>query len=139
VHYPAAQATRWISRHQHWRRCPGHWLGDAFDASLRGYWGSEDVSAAMATVLEIIDQHRHKIEGIKISLLNANHERQLRAQLPDGVVMYTGDDFNYGDLITGDETGHSHALLGIFDPIAPVGAAQSLPFHSRAAVLHQWT
>lgn len=99
-----------------------HWLGDAFDAALRGYWGSEDVPTAMATVLEIIHQHRDKIDGIKISLLNAGHERLLRAQLPDGVRMYTGDDFNYGELIAGDETGHSHALLGIFDPIAPVAA-----------------
>jgi hypothetical protein len=99
-----------------------HWLGDAFDASLAGYWGSRDVRTAMATVLEIIRLHAGKIEGIKISLLNAEYERELRAQLPDGVKMYTGDDFNYGDLIAGDSTGHSHALLGIFDPIAPVAA-----------------
>ncbi|MCG5078316.1 dihydrodipicolinate synthase family protein [Paraburkholderia tagetis] len=99
-----------------------HWLGDAFDASLDGYWGSRDVRTAMATVLEIIRLHAGKIEGIKISLLNAEYERELRAQLPDGVKMYTGDDFNYGDLIAGDSTGISHALLGIFDPIAPVAA-----------------
>jgi hypothetical protein len=99
-----------------------HWLGDAFDASLAGYWGSRDVHAAMATVLEIIRLHAGKIEGIKISLLNAEYERELRSQLPDGVKMYTGDDFNYGDLIAGDSTGISHALLGIFDPIAPVAA-----------------
>ena len=99
-----------------------HWLGDAFDASLRGYWGSEDVATAMDTVLDIIRQHRDKIAGIKISLLNADHERQLRARLPDGVLMFTGDDFHYGELIAGDATGQSHALLGIFDPIAPVAA-----------------
>jgi hypothetical protein len=99
-----------------------HWLGEAFDASLAGYWGSQDVRTAMATVLEIIRLHAGKIEGIKISLLNAEYERELRAQLPDGVKMYTGDDFNYGDLIAGDSTGISHALLGIFDPIAPVAA-----------------
>ena len=99
-----------------------HWLGEAFDASLAGYWGSSDVRAAMATVLEVIRLHPGKIEGIKISLLNAEYERELRAQLPEGVRMYTGDDFNYGDLIAGDSTGISHALLGIFDPIAPVAA-----------------
>lgn len=99
-----------------------HWLGDAFDASLAGYWGSCDVREAMHTVLEIVQLHRTKIEGIKISLLNAEYERELRARLPEGVRMYTGDDFNYGDLIAGDGTGVSHALLGIFDPIAPVAA-----------------
>lgn len=99
-----------------------HWLGDAFDASLAGYWGSNDVPTAMATVLEIIRLHKGKIEGIKISLLNAEYERQLRSQLPEGVVMFTGDDYNYGDLIAGDSTGKSHALLGIFDPIAPVAS-----------------
>lgn len=107
-----------------------HWLGDAFDASLAGYWGSDDVRAAMATVLDIVRLHAGKIEGIKISLLNAEYERELRAQLPDGVRMYTGDDFNYGDLIAGDSTGISHALLGIFDPIAPV-AARALDQLSR--------
>ncbi|HXZ10580.1 MAG TPA: dihydrodipicolinate synthase family protein [Paraburkholderia sp.] len=99
-----------------------HWLGEAFDATLAGYWGSRDVHAAMATVLDIIRLHADKIEGIKISLLNADYERELRAQLPEGVRMYTGDDFNYGELIAGDGSGISHALLGIFDPIAPVAA-----------------
>jgi Protein of unknown function (DUF993) len=99
-----------------------HWLGEAFDASLAGYWGGHDVRTAMAAVLDIIRLHAGKIEGIKISLLNADHERELRAQLPEGVRMYTGDDFNYGELIAGDSTGISHALLGIFDPIAPVAA-----------------
>ncbi|WP_429494318.1 dihydrodipicolinate synthase family protein [Paraburkholderia youngii] len=99
-----------------------HWLGDAFDASLCGYWGSRDVQTAMATVLDIIRLHQDKIEGIKISLLNAEYERQLRSQLPESVVMFTGDDYNYGELIAGDSTGHSHALLGIFDPIAPVAS-----------------
>lgn len=99
-----------------------HWLGDAFDPSLAGYWGSRDVHEAMTTVLKIIRLHPGKIEGIKISLLNAEYERELRAQLPDGVRMYTGDDFNYGDLIAGDSTGVSHALLGIFSAIAPVAA-----------------
>ncbi|WP_087044562.1 dihydrodipicolinate synthase family protein [Caballeronia ptereochthonis] len=100
-----------------------HWLGDAFDASLAGYWGSRDVSTAMTTVLDIIACHQNKIEGIKISLLNADYERELRSRLPEGVLMFTGDDYNYGELIAGDGTGHSHALLGIFDPIAPVASA----------------
>ncbi|PMS16680.1 dihydrodipicolinate synthase family protein [Trinickia dabaoshanensis] len=99
-----------------------HWLGEAFDASLAGYWGSRDVREAMNTVLEIVRLHRANIEGIKISLLDAQYERELRARLPEGVRMYTGDDFNYGDLIAGDSTGVSHALLGIFDPIAPIAA-----------------
>jgi len=99
-----------------------HWLGDAFDSALAGYWGSSDVDTAMATVLDIIGHQKEKIEGIKISLLNAEYERQLRSKLPEGVVMFTGDDYNYGELIAGDSTGKSHALLGIFDPIAPVAS-----------------
>lgn len=99
-----------------------HWLGDAFDAALAGYWGSHDTDTAMATVLRIIHRHQGKVDGIKISLLDAGREGQLRAQLPDGVLMYTGDDYNYGELIAGDASGQSHALLGIFDPIAPVAS-----------------
>ena len=99
-----------------------HWLGDAFNPALAGYWGSRDVHEAMETVLDIVRLHASKIEGIKISLLNAEYERELRARLPAGVKMYTGDDFNYCDLIAGDSTGDSHALLGIFSAIAPVAA-----------------
>lgn len=99
-----------------------HWLGAAFDTALAGYWGDTDVAVAMETVLDIIRSHPGKVEGIKISLLDAAYERQLRARLPDGVLMYTGDDFNYDELIAGDDTGVSHALLGIFDPIAPVAS-----------------
>nr|WP_269139506.1 dihydrodipicolinate synthase family protein [Burkholderia vietnamiensis] len=102
-----------------------HWLGDAFDASLAGYWGSRDIPTAMETVLDIIRTHADKIEGIKMSLLDAGYERMLRGKLPQGVSMFTGDDYNYGELIAGDDTGFSHALLGIFDPIAPV-ASQAL-------------
>ncbi|RQR27741.1 dihydrodipicolinate synthase family protein [Burkholderia sp. Bp9143] len=102
-----------------------HWLGDAFDASLTGYWGSRDIPTAMNTVLDIIRAHQGKIEGIKMSLLNAGYERELRSRLPQGVAMFTGDDYNYGELIVGDDSGFSHALLGIFDPIAPV-ASQAL-------------
>lgn len=99
-----------------------HWLGEMFDPALAGYWGTSDIPAAMDTVVEIIRRHAPKIEGIKISLLDAKWEVELRARLPEDVRMYTGDDFNYGELIAGDGKHHSHALLGIFDPIAPVAA-----------------
>jgi hypothetical protein len=100
-----------------------HWLGDMFDPALRGYWGSADLSVALDTVAQLIEQNASKVEGIKVSLLDARWELVLRRRLPDGVKMYTGDDFNYAELIAGDDDGHSHALLGIFDPIAPVAAA----------------
>jgi hypothetical protein len=99
-----------------------HWLGDMFDPQLAGYWGSRDVDAAMEVVLAIITSKRDKVEGIKISLLDARYEVELRRRLPKDVLMYTGDDFNYPAMIAGDEIGHSHALLGIFDPIAPAAA-----------------
>ena len=95
-----------------------HWLGDMFDPALAGYWGSSDIPTAMSTVLELIDTSPAKVDGIKISLLNADYELELRRKLPEGVRLYTGDDFNYPDLIKGDEHGHSDALLGIFDGIA---------------------
>lgn len=100
-----------------------HWLGDMFDPALRGYWGSENFEAALDTVVAIIERHIGKVEGIKISLLDAGKEVALRNRLPDGVAMFTGDDFNYPELIVGDEKRHSHALLGIFDAIAPVANA----------------
>lgn len=100
-----------------------HWLGDMFDPALRGYWGSENFEVALDTVVAIIECHVGKVEGIKISLLEAGKEVALRNRLPDGVVMFTGDDFNYPELIAGDEKRHSHALLGIFDAIAPVANA----------------
>ncbi len=99
-----------------------HWLGEMFDPALKGYWGSSDIPAAMETVLGIIHANPGKVEGIKVSLLEAKWEIELRRRLPSGVKMYTGDDFNYAELIAGDEKGHSHGLLGIFDPIAPVAA-----------------
>ncbi|MEY9857483.1 hypothetical protein ABH935_003091 [Catenulispora sp. GAS73] len=95
-----------------------HWLGDMFDPSLAGYWGSADIPTAMATVLELINADPAKVDGIKISLLNADYELELRSKLPEGVRLYTGDDFNYPELIKGDGAGHSDALLGIFDGIA---------------------
>ena len=100
-----------------------HWLGEMFDSALASYWGSRSVDAAMDTCLGLIASHRTKVDGIKISLLERSYEEIMRARLPAGVAMYTGDDFNYPDLIAGDGVRHSEALLGIFDPIAPVAAA----------------
>ena len=99
-----------------------HWLGPMFDPALEGYWGGRTIAEAMDNCLNIIRCHTSKISGIKISLLDAKLEIEMRKELPAGVNMYTGDDFNYDRLIAGDETGYSHALLGIFDPIAPAAA-----------------
>ncbi|WP_113553619.1 dihydrodipicolinate synthase family protein [Rhizobiales bacterium] len=96
-----------------------HWLGDMFDPQLRGYWGSENFDQALDTVLSIIEANRDKVEGIKISLLENAKEVALRNRLPEGVLCFTGDDFNYAELIEGDGTKYSHALLGIFDAVAP--------------------
>jgi Protein of unknown function (DUF993) len=100
-----------------------HWLGEMFDPALAGYWGHADHGAAMEVALEVINGHVAKVEGIKISLLNKDREIAMRRRLPATVRMYTGDDFNYPELIAGDGQGHSHALLGIFDAIAPAAAA----------------
>ena len=100
-----------------------HWLGEMFDPALAEYWGSSNPGEAMDTCLEIIAANRCKVDGIKISLLDAQWEVEMRRRLPEGVLMYTGDDFHYDELILGDERGFSHALLGIFDPIAPAAAA----------------
>ncbi|MGJ9413791.1 dihydrodipicolinate synthase family protein [Aeromicrobium sp. CF4.19] len=100
-----------------------HWLGEAFDPHLRGYWGSNDVAKATATFLELVRDHADRIDGVKVSLLSAEHETQLRAVLPEGVRLYTGDDFHYPDLIRGDGRHHSDALLGAFAAIAPAAAA----------------
>jgi len=101
-----------------------HWLGEAFDPALRGYWGSADFAAAAATVLELIDQAGDKVDGIKLSVLDASREVALRRRLPAGIRLYTGDDFGYADLIKGDGTGHSDALLGAFAAVtAPAAAA----------------
>ncbi|GHJ37383.1 dihydrodipicolinate synthase family protein [Streptomyces sp. TS71-3] len=99
-----------------------HWLGPMFDPALEGYWGSADLDAATDTFLEVIAAHPDKVDGIKISLLDAGREIALRRRLPRGVRCYTGDDFNYPELIAGDERGFSHALLGIFDPLGPLAA-----------------
>ena len=101
-----------------------HWLGDMFDPQLKGYWGSDDFPEALDTVLSIIGDNVDKVEGIKISLLDAQKEIDMRNRLPEGVLCFTGDDFNYAELIEGDGQRYSHALLGIFDAIAgPASAA----------------
>ncbi|WP_211130877.1 DUF993 family protein, partial [Serratia surfactantfaciens] len=100
-----------------------HWLGDMFDPALKGYWGEANISEAMAVCLEVIRNNEAKVDGIKISLLDKAREIEMRRQLPPSVKMYTGDDFNYPELIAGDELGYSHALLGIFDAIAPAAAS----------------
>ena len=101
-----------------------HWLGEAFDPALRGYWGGGDFETAAATVLDLVDQAGDKIDGIKLSVLDASQEIALRRRLPPGIRLYTGDDFGYADLIKGDELGHSDALLGAFAAVtAPAAAA----------------
>ena len=100
-----------------------HWLGEMFDPALKGYWGSDDHSAAMDVCLDIIARNAAKVDGVKISLLSKEKEIEMRRRLPKGVRMYTGDDFNYAELIAGDEEGYSDALLGIFDGIAPAASA----------------
>ncbi|MFF3395411.1 dihydrodipicolinate synthase family protein [Streptomyces sp. NPDC002669] len=99
-----------------------HWLGPMFDPALDGYWGSSDLDAATDTFLKVIAEHPDKVDGIKISLLDAEREIDVRRRLPGGVRCYTGDDFNYPELIAGDDQGFSHALLGIFDPLGPLAA-----------------
>ncbi len=99
-----------------------HWLGPMFDPALAGYWGSDDVAAATETFLQLVRAFQHKVDGVKVSLLDAEHEVSLRTALPDGVRLYTGDDFNYPELIDGDGERHSDALLGVFAAIAPAAS-----------------
>ena len=99
-----------------------HWLGTMFDPALAGYWGSADISTATDTFRSLIDSHAPKVDGVKVSLLDAQHEIALRAGLPAGVRLYTGDDFNYPELIIGDGQHHSDALLGIFAGIYPAAS-----------------
>ena len=104
-----------------------HWLGEMFDPALAGYWGSCDHGKAMDVAVGVINAHASKVEGVKVSLLDKDKEIAMRRRLASGVRMYTGDDFNYPELIAGDQTGdgggHSDALLGIFDAIAPAASA----------------
>jgi hypothetical protein len=100
-----------------------HWLGEMFDPMLSGYWGSTDIPAATRTFLDLINEHSANVDGVKVSLLSADHEQQLRAALPAGVRLYTGDDYNYPELIEGDGDHYSDALLGAFAAIAPAASA----------------
>jgi Protein of unknown function (DUF993) len=107
-----------------------HWLGEMFDPALEGYWGKADHREAMDVCLQVLSRNSSKVDGIKISLLNKEKEIEMRRRLPKGVRMYTGDDFNFAELIEGDAQGYSDALLGIFDSIAPA-ASQALSFLSN--------
>jgi hypothetical protein len=107
-----------------------HWLGEMFDPALEGYWGKKDHLAAMDVCVGVIQTNSSKVDGIKVSLLDKDKEIVMRRKLPQGVRMYTGDDFNFAELIEGDAHGYSDALLGIFDSIAPA-ASQALTFLSE--------
>jgi hypothetical protein len=100
-----------------------HWLGEAFDPQLAGYFGSDDVAARIDTVIEIMTEHADRVRGIKMSLLDAGHEIAVRSRLPLGTTMFTGDDYNYVGLIAGDGREHSDALLGAFAALAPNASA----------------
>jgi hypothetical protein len=99
-----------------------HWLGDMFDPALAGYWGTADLDKAMDTAVAIVNANAAKVDGVKVSLLDKQREIDMRRRLDKNVKMYTGDDFNYAELIAGDAQGYSHALLGIFDAIAPAAS-----------------
>jgi Protein of unknown function (DUF993) len=99
-----------------------HWLGDMFDPALAGYWGTADLDRAMDTAVAIVNANAAKVDGVKVSLLDKQREIDMRRRLDKSVKMYTGDDFNYAELIAGDDRGFSHALLGIFDAIAPAAS-----------------
>jgi Protein of unknown function (DUF993) len=114
-----------------------HWLGDMFDPDLKGYWGSVDHLEAMDVCVDIITDHAAKVDGIKLSLLDKDKEIRMRRRLPQGVRTYTGDDFNFAELIAGDEQGFSDALLGIFDAIAPAASA-ALDAHGRGDLERYW-
>jgi hypothetical protein len=114
-----------------------HWLGEMFDPALAGYWGESDHHKAMNVAVDVIAANAGKVDGVKISLLDKDKEIAMRRRLPKGVRMYTGDDFNYAELIAGDPQGHSDALLGIFDAIAPAAAAAlGALAHGDAATFH---
>ena len=114
-----------------------HWLGEMFDPALQGYWGKADHNAAMDVCIDIISDHAAKVDGVKLSLLDKDKEIRMRRRLPQGVRTYTGDDFNFAELIAGDEQGYSHALLGIFDAIAPAASA-ALAAHARGDLDEYW-
>jgi hypothetical protein len=99
-----------------------HWLGDMFDPALANYWGTPSLDTAMDIAVDVINRNAAKVDGVKVSLLDAQREIDMRRRLKPDVKMYTGDDFNYAELIAGDDKGYSHALLGIFDAIAPAAS-----------------
>jgi hypothetical protein len=111
-----------------------HWLGEMFDPALEGYWGHGDHARAMEVCLDVIRRNAAKVDGIKVSLLDKEKEIAMRRRLPGSVRLYTGDDFNFAELIEGDREGHSDALLGIFDAIAPAtsGALSALARGDRS-------
>jgi hypothetical protein len=111
-----------------------HWLGTMFDPALAGYWGSDDVATATETFLGLIKDNAAKVDGVKVSLLDASHEVALRAALPESVRLYTGDDFNYPELIDGDGSHHSDALLGIFAAIYPAASVALQNYDAGNAV-----
>src|ERR1043165_2828661 len=114
-----------------------HWLGEMFDPALDGYWGYKDHMVAMDVAIDVIAANPDKVDGVKISLLDKGKEIAMRRRLPQGVKMFTGDDFNYAELIAGDEQGYSDALLGIFDAIAPAASAALDAFtHGNVALFH---
>ncbi|RNL82166.1 dihydrodipicolinate synthase family protein [Halostreptopolyspora alba] len=100
-----------------------HWLGPMFAPALAGYWGSHDLAEATESLLALLRRHADRVDGVKVSLLDAEHETRLRAELPEGVRLYTGDDFHYPELIKGDGHAYSDALLGVFAAIAPAAAS----------------
>ncbi|TMC97504.1 MAG: dihydrodipicolinate synthase family protein [Chloroflexi bacterium] len=110
-----------------------HWLGEVFDPALAGYWGHSNLDAAMAACLEVITANRDKVEGLKLSLLDQRREIDMRRRLPDGVHMFTGDDFDYSTTIAGDGQRYSDALLGAFDLIAPAASAALIALDSGNA------
>ena len=115
-----------------------HWLGEMFDPALEGYWGHKDHMRAMDVAIDVISSNPAKVDGVKISLLDKDKEIAMRRRLPQGVRMYTGDDFNYAELIAGDDHGYSDALLGIFDPIAPaVGGALAALSKNDLSTFHE--
>jgi hypothetical protein len=115
-----------------------HWLGEMFDPALKGYWGHADYNAAMDVCIDIIADNAAKVDGVKLSLLDKDKEIRMRRRLPQGVRTYSRDDFNFAELIAGDEQGYSDALLGIFDTIAPAASA-ALAAHARGDVDEYWT
>ena len=115
-----------------------HWLGEMFDPALDGYWGHKDHMKAMEVAVDVIASNPAKVDGVKISLLDKDKEIAMRRRLPQGVRMFTGDDFNYAELIAGDVQGYSDALLGIFDAIAPAASAALGAFtRGEVAAFHE--